>query len=439
MQTDRFDLIVVGAGPAGAAAALRAAGSGLDVAVLERGPAPGSKNVMGGVVYGHAVREALPDFSPAGAPVERIVTEQGYWLLTAEDALRLAFKSPGHAVPPENCFTVLRARWDPWFAERAEEAGAMLLSGTTVTGLIREGDAPDGRVVGVRTDRPDGDLLADAVIVAAGVHSLPELLASRPGGEIPPQAVALAVKEVVHLGEQLVSDRFGLKGLEGAAYELVGEFTGGLPGIGFLYTNRDTVSVGVGVVLADLAAAGVKPYDLLDRVKGHPVIGPYLAGGKPVEYSAHLIPEGGYDRIPRLVGDGWLAAGDAAGLVNSMRREGSNLAVMSGLFAADAVVNAKRRGDFSARTLGSYVEALKGSFVFQDLRRYRLAMPYLAAHREFFTLYPRLAAMVADSVFRTTGEARSVRAKRTLRRVLAAKSPWRALRDLYGLWRALNG
>jgi len=193
METEKFDLIVVGAGPAGASAAMRAAGAGLDVVLLERGNSPGAKNVMGGVMYGHALRDAIPRFDPAAAPVERTVVEQGYWLLSGGDALRVGYRSAGHATPPENCFTVLRARFDPWFAAQAEEAGAMLLTGTTATGLLRRGDDPKGQVIGVRTDRPDGDLLADAVIVASGVHSLPELLEARPGRDVPPDQVALEI------------------------------------------------------------------------------------------------------------------------------------------------------------------------------------------------------------------------------------------------------
>lgn len=439
MEQDKFDLIVVGAGPAGAAAAMRAARAGLDVVLLERGSSPGGKNVMGGVMYGHALRDAIPDFDPRTAPLERTVAEQGYWLLTGEDALRVSYRSPRHAAPPENCFTVLRARFDPWFAGQAEEAGAMMLTGTTVTGLIRRNEDPRGQVIGVRTDRPDGDLLADAVIVASGVHALPELLAARPHGDLRPDQVALAVKEVVHLGEEEVGRRFALAPGQGAAYELLGTITRGLPGVGFLYTNRDTVSIGAGVVLADLAAAGLKPYELLDGVKEHPMLRPFLDGGDVVEYSAHLIPEAGHAGLPDLAGDGLLVAGDAAGLVNSLRREGSNLAITSGLLAADAVIHARETGDFSARGLAGYAESLGRSFVLQDLRRYRQAMPYLRAHPEFFGLYPELAAIAADSVFLATGEPRRQRARKLIAELRRRRSPLRALRDLWGLWRALNG
>lgn len=438
MELEKFDLIIIGAGPAGAAAAIRAAGAGLDVVLLERGGSPGAKNVMGGVMYGHALRAAIPGFDPAAAPVERTVVEQGYWLLSGEDALRVGYRSPRHGMPPENCFTVLRARFDPWFAAQAEEAGAMLLTGTTATGLIRRGDDPKGQVVGVRTDRPDGDLLADAVIVASGVHSLPELLESRPGNDLRSDQVALAVKEVIRLGEDEVSRRFGLLPGQGAAFELIGTFTQGLPGVGFLYTNSDTVSIGAGVVLADLAAAGVKPHDLLDGLKELPALQPYLAGGEVVEYSAHLIPEG-HLSPSELVGDGLLIAGDAAGLVNSMRREGSNLAMTSGLLAADAVIKAREAGDFTAKSLASYRNSVKESFVHKDLERYRRAMPYLRRNPEFFTLYPELAMMAADAVFRTTGEPRRQRAREAIAQLRRRRSPFRALRDLWGLWRAING
>ena len=109
-----------------------------------------------------------------------------------------------------------------------------------------------------------------------------------------PDEVALAVKEVIALPREKIEDRFNIEGDEGVTIEFIGETSLGMAGMGFLYTNRDTLSLGIGVMVHHLRDKRIKPYALLDAVKQHPMIRKLIQGGEMVEYSGHLIPEGGF-------------------------------------------------------------------------------------------------------------------------------------------------
>lgn len=363
MAEERFDAIVVGAGPAGSAAAYTMAQGGLKVALIERGEFPGAKNLFGGVIYRKQLEDLIPEFWQE-APLERTIVEQRLWVLSDESAVTFGHRDNRYKEPP-NCWTGLRVKFDQWFAGKAEKAGALPIYETVVTELLREGQ----KVVGVRTDREDGDLYAKVVIVADGVNSL---LGKALGihREWQPDQVSLAVKEVIALPKQTIQDRFNLEADEGCTTELIGH-THGLAGLGFLYTNQDTISIGVGVMVNDLKKHRIKPYEVLDGIKSHPMIRKLIQGGEVKEYSGHLIPEGGFDSMPPLAGDGWMVCGDAAQMVNAVHREGTNLAVTSGRLAGETVIAAHQRDDFSAAGLSSYDKAVRASFIHKDLKKYR--------------------------------------------------------------------
>ena len=162
----------------------------------------------------------------------------------------------------------------------------------------------------------------------------------------------------------------------GTALEIFGESTAGLLGYGFIYTNKESLSIGTGALLEDLIESGINVNDMLDRFKAHPAIAPLIAGGETLEYSGHLIPEGGYNRLPQVFADGAVVVGDAAQLVNPVNREGGNLAMLSGKLAAQAIIEAKANDDFSAMSLSRYRELLDESVVMagpaQDPQRHRL-------------------------------------------------------------------
>jgi len=141
-------------------------------------------------------------------------------------------------------------------------------------------------------------------------------------------------------------------------------------------------------------------------------VAPLLEGGKLVEYSAHVVPEGGYAMVPDLVRDGVLLAGDAAGLCLNVGYtvRGMDLAIASGEAAAQAVIAANQHDDFSAAGLGGYRQALEDSFVLKDLKLYR-NLPHTLDNNRIFSAYPDMAAGIMADMFNVNGPSAPLRNK----------------------------
>ena len=378
-QENKTEVIVVGGGPAGISCAVTIARAGKKVVLIERGKFSGSKNVFGGAIYAQPTREIFPDFEKT-APLERKNIEHKYALLGEDDATVISYKKKPEI--PES-YTVIRGKFDRWMADEAKKEGVILVEETVVRELI----VGDGFVKGVRTELED--YYADIVVLADGVNSL---LAKQIGlrGDLKPQDVALSVKEVIKLPEEKINDRFHVNSDEGCIYEIFGGPMLGMLGLGFMYTNKNSVSIGLGVTLSELIERGLKPYDLLDKLKKHPQIEPLIKDGELLEYSAHLIPEGGYKKVPLLFGAGVMVCGDAAMFVNNMHWEGTNLAMISGKIAGETAVIALGKQDYSENALSHYQEQLEDSFIIKDLRTYKDLMSGIGERaEEFLGYYPQ--------------------------------------------------
>lgn len=389
------DVIVVGGGPAGACAALVAARAGLSVVLLERGPFPGSKNMYGGVVYPRILDQLIPEWW-LEAPVQRWVTRRSTMLLTDTQALTVDFRSEAWGKPPHNGATAYRPDFDHWLAGHAEAAGAQIITSTTVTGLIRDAH---GAVVGVRTDRPDGDLTARVVIACDGVNSF---LAKEAGlyEHTDAKHFTLGVKETLALPKEVIDERFGVRGRDGVDIEIIGA-TGGVNGGGFIYTNLETIAVGVVLKITKLGAQQQRPEQIIAALKQHPAIAPLVQDGELKEYSAHLIPEAGLKMMPKMTTDGMLVAGDAAALclAAGIWLEGVNFAMASGMYAGETAVEAISGGDHSAAGLAGYQRRLSETFVLKDHRKLRRA-PELVLSDRVQHLYPTMVANVVERMFR---------------------------------------
>lgn len=393
---EKFDVIVVGAGPAGSTAGYLLAQAGLNVLIVERGQAPGQKNVSGGLLYSKLVSDIYPEFWKS-APVERAITGHQLVMLAEGASVGVDFRTTVAGEPPYNAFSVLRAKFDPWMAEQAEAAGAALIPGYTVDSLL----VKDGRVIGIQAG-PD-QLGADVVVIAEGTKSL---LLKDAGlrGDFHPHDVSIGVKEIIALPEKVLEDRFQCTPESGAAYTLVGH-THGIEGGGFIYTNRASLSLGIVVKIDSLYQSKLQPHQVLDKFKEHPLVQRMVADGEVVEYSAQTVHRGGFHLATQLYGDGFVVTGSAAGLLlnNVMTLRGMDFAVLSGAAAARAIIEANKKGSYSKADLAVYEEKLKEMPIYHDWKLFKDTYPIME-NKRLFDVYPELAVGVMEDLFAPSAE-----------------------------------
>ncbi len=442
-MSDKYPAVIVGGGPAGLAAAMTLAqGGAKEICVLERGDRCGAKNMFGGIFFTAPLERLIPGIRGTDAPLERPVTRRTFSLLSAASSLDVTYRNADFAKPPHNhSFIVLRGKFDAWLAAQAEKMGVTIVTGVVAEGLVRDGK---GRVIGVRArveegqDPSEGEMLAEVVILAEGANAL---IAEREGLRPKFLATDMAVgaKEVIAFPPGKVQERFALGEKEGEAREYFGEAVRGLVGSGFLYTNRDSVSVGVGAGVREIADLGLTPNQLLDHFKGHPCVAPYLEGGETVEYSAHMIPEAGYNKMGRLYDDGVMVAGDAGGLVNvSPYHEGTNLAVMSGILAGQTALEALEKKDASAEVLAGYRQRLEESFVMQDVRKFTDLPAFMRENPQLLTRWNDAIHDMARDLFTVSETPKQVQEDRAMERFFRSVGKIDFLATMVGFRNALN-
>jgi electron transfer flavoprotein-quinone oxidoreductase len=433
-MADDFDAIVVGAGMAGSAAAIRLAKGGANVLLLERGAEPGSKNLSGGVLWGHDLDRILPNWWRE-MPLERHLVRKRFGFLTKESAVSFDLEDDSWRKEPFVAHTVLRARTDAWLAKQAEAAGATVVSSVPVDKLNWEGTRVHGVVQGGET------MTAPVTIVADGANSRVSLgTPIRPNPRLSGEATELGMKEVYHLDPSVIQDRFNVGPGEGHAEEWVtGMFPPGVMGGGFLYTNQDTLSVGLIVNIQSLFGKGVYSHDLVEQFKQHPAIQSRLRGADLVEYGAKLISSGWASRPASFYGDGWMVAGDAAGFVfsNGLTIQGMNYAVRTGLEAAETALAAKTARASGASQLAEYERRLVATNVIPDFRDFA-EMDRVKWNPRFYSLYPRFAAELFRGMFTEQGGPKQPVRKLLKRARRAAGVPISALvRDGIEMYRDL--
>ena len=410
-----FDVIVVGSGVAGAAAAFVAAKRGKSVLVVERGESAGAKNMTGGRIYAHALRTLLDDYADGEVdwddiPFERKITHERISLLDAASNVTIDFTSERLGRIGNDSYAVLRGTFDQWFAQLAEDAGAEYICGIPVEELLKD---DSGAVRGVRAG--DDEITAHVTIDAEGVNSL---LAERCLGVPRPKAneMAVGIKEVFELSPDRIEDHFLCPEGEGAAMLFVGDCTHGAVGGGFLYTNKESVSLGLVSTISELEKSDTTIYQALADFKEHPAVAPVIRGARMVEHSGHMVSEGGFNMVPQCVFDGCLLAGDAAMLCMNLGYQvrGLDFAVASGQLAAEAACDAVDAQDTSSSRLASYRGAMENSFVLQDLATFK-DWPRTMEHWDgMFRDYPRLFGQILDGLFVVDGKPQKHLVKRIM-------------------------
>lgn len=432
---DKVEVVVVGGGLAGLATALVLAEAGVEVLVVERGDYSGSKNVSGGRLYLEPVKPFLPAELWDEAPFERQVVRERLTVVAPESSASLEltgdrFRRERHS------YTLLRAPFDRWLAEQATARGALVVPGYKVDGLLTEGT----RVVGVRSG--EADVQAEVVVSAEGALAF---LAREAGLCVSqePRDYALGAKEVIELPAQRIEERFGLEKGQGAAELFFGSLTEGMTGGGFLYTNKDSLSLGLVVGIRDLMHQGdrgnpIEPHDMLEAFKGRPEVRPLIQGGHSVEYSAHAIVEGGLRAVGKLYRDGMLVVGDAAGFSQNLgiTVRGMDFALASGAMAAQTILHARKAGDFSARTLAHYDRTIRESFVYRDLETFR-RLPQFLENPRLFEIYPRIATSLLEQVFWIGEHPKEKFSRAALRRMRRDLPVRNVIKDLLAALRAL--
>jgi electron transfer flavoprotein-quinone oxidoreductase len=387
---NRFDVIVVGGGPAGLTSAYVLAKSGFNVMVLERGNQCGVKNVSGGILYGDSFQEVFGEVY-AGAPFERSIKKKTLGCIAGNSVTSFTYDngvqdgSLGHSL--------LRVGFDKWLSEKTAAAGAEILCGVTVDTILFDNNVARGISAG------NDKIYADVVVLAEGANAvLTEKIGFRQA--LKPYQVGVSVKEVIGLSEQVINDRFSVDSPEGAAIELFGTFTEEIDGGAFIYTNRDSISLGLVFALSSYKEKNNPPYELLERFKDIPYIGNLIRGGETIEYSAHLLPETGVEMMPKLYGNGILIAGDAAGFVlkNGRTIEGMNYAFESGKLAAETIIEAVQFNNYSADALSGYANKINNNRLFKRLNKFRNSYQFFQNPR-LYKEYPELVNKFSKMLF----------------------------------------
>jgi electron-transferring-flavoprotein dehydrogenase len=387
-----MDVLLVGAGPANLACALhltrliaahneRAKASGarpleeINIAVIEKASEIGAHQLSGAVLDPISLRELIPDFENEGAPLEAPVGEERVYFLSERGKIRLPVLPP--PLRNHGNFVVSLNKLVRWLGEKCEAAGVNIFPDFPGAHMLYDGDA----VIGVRTSdkgidktgkpkpnfEPGVDIVAKITVLGEGVRgSLAKQLINRLNleRESDPQVYSVGVKELWEVPD----DRFTAGSvIHTMGWPLDSRTFGG----SWVYGMLDRiVDIGLAVGL-DYRDPGIDPHHEFQRFKTHPLIKDLLKGGKLIRYGAKAMPVGGWYTMPQLTADGVMIIGDSAGMLNGERLKGIHTAIKAGMLAAETVLDALTKNDFTRDTLGAFDKNLKESYVGIELYKAR--------------------------------------------------------------------
>ena len=389
-ESMQYDVVVVGAGPAGLAAAIRlkqlAAERGHEISacVIEKGAEVGAHILSGAVMDPRAIIELFPDWQELGAPLNAPVSEDRFLFLTGNSSYRVPNFLLPHCFQNHGNYVVSLGNVCRWLGQQAEGLGVEIFPGFAAAEvLINE----DGSVKGVATGdmgvgkdgkptanyQPGMELHAKYTFFAEGCrgHLGKQLQARyRLREGVDPQVYGIGLKELWEIKPE--KHQPGLV-IHTAGWPLGANTYGG----SFLYHMEDNLAAVGFVVGLGYTNPYLSPYEEFQRYKTHPAIRPFLEGGKRVAYGARAIAAGGLQSLPKLTFPGGCLIGDDAGFLNASRIKGSHCAIKSGMLAAESAfdaVQAGRAGD----ELATYPESFRKSWLYDELHRARNFKPWMS-------------------------------------------------------------
>jgi electron transfer flavoprotein-quinone oxidoreductase len=395
---EKFDCIVIGGGVAGLAAAMTLARNNMKFLLIERGEFAGSKNVSGGVLWGSDLAKLVPNYwEEENGGWERFINHRRLTFMDEQSTFSLDFKSSHFNEPPYSGVVVLRSKFDNWLSGKVQEAidasdfamDSFIATNIKVDEVLMEND----KAVGIKTG--EDEFHADSVIIAEGVNNLLTRQVGLQDKYVPADHMLTGIKEIIRFDQEVLEQKFQLNGLSGMSNEFVGWATDGVEGGGFLYTNRDTISLGLVLGIKDMRDKQKAPHDILNHFKSHPTIADIIKDGEVVEYSAHVVSSGDKRAMPKeLYKDGILLAGESANLLMNAGKaiQGMDYAMRSGILAAETIVKAKEKDDYTSATLKEYRKVMDESYVMKDINGFQDAVHLL--HTE--TMQQKVPNLVCD-------------------------------------------